>query len=90
MNSNVTSGFDIAAEIASIAIDEFKSHYVTKNFTGLIQRYYHLVEEDFGGRCLIYLITYYFYKTSFGNSHESNAYNIPSFAIRFHFILFLS
>ncbi|KAM7362120.1 very long chain fatty acid elongase 7-like isoform 1-T1 [Cochliomyia hominivorax] len=48
MNSNVTSGFDIAAEIASIAIDEFKSHYVTKNFTGLIQRYYHLVEEDFG------------------------------------------
>lgn len=62
MNSNVTSGFDIAAEIASIAIDEFKSHYVTKNFTGLIQRYYHLVEEDFGGRwfILIFIIIFFF------------------------------
>lgn len=62
MNSNVTSGFDIAAEIASIAIDEFKSHYMTKNFTGLIQRYYRLVEEDFGGK---FNINAYVYVYSF-------------------------
>lgn len=56
MNNNITSGFDIAAEIASIAIDEFKVHYVTKNFSGLLQRYYHLVEEDFGGRLTIIML----------------------------------
>ncbi|XP_075150957.1 very long chain fatty acid elongase 7 [Haematobia irritans] len=48
MNRNITSGLDMAAEIAHIAITEFKSHYVTKNFTGLIQRYYSLVIEDYG------------------------------------------
>uniref|UniRef100_A0A0K8UPP4 Elongation of very long chain fatty acids protein n=1 Tax=Bactrocera latifrons TaxID=174628 RepID=A0A0K8UPP4_BACLA len=48
MNSNITSRFDMAAEIASIALDEFKSHHVDWNYTGLIQRYYHLVERDFG------------------------------------------
>lgn len=69
MNSNVTSGFDIAAEIASIAIDEFKSHYITKNFTGLIQRYYRLVEEDFGGRfninAYIYIHMYVLFSHNF-------------------------
>ncbi|XP_004530051.1 elongation of very long chain fatty acids protein 7 [Ceratitis capitata] len=48
MNSNITSRFDMAAEIATIALDEFKAHHVHWNYTGLIQRYYHLVERDFG------------------------------------------
>lgn len=39
----------MAAEIATIALDEFKAHHVHWNYTGLIQRYYHLVERDFGG-----------------------------------------
>ncbi|XP_037944247.1 elongation of very long chain fatty acids protein AAEL008004-like [Teleopsis dalmanni] len=48
MNSNITSRFDMAAEIVNIAFDEFKTHHITRNYTGLIQRYYQLVEEDYG------------------------------------------
>ena len=47
--NNVSSNFDLAAEIANIALDEFKLHHVSRNYTGLIQRYYQLVEEDYGG-----------------------------------------
>lgn len=76
MNSNITSGFDMAAEIAHIAIEEFKAHYVTKNFTGLIQRYYALVEEDYGGMC--FSPTNLNGYRSEENSTELSAWNSPT------------
>jgi len=50
-NYNSSSRFDMVVEIANIALDEFKTHHITRNYTGLVQRYYQLVEEDYGGRC---------------------------------------
>ncbi|EDX13947.1 elongation of very long chain fatty acids protein 7 [Drosophila simulans] len=47
-NYNSSSRFEMVVEIANIALDEFKTHHITRNYTGLVQRYYQLVEEDYG------------------------------------------
>lgn len=47
---NSSTRFEMVVEIANIALDEFKTHHITRNYTGLVQRYYQLVEEDYGGR----------------------------------------
>lgn len=49
-NYNSSSRFEMVVEIANIALDEFKTHHISRNYTGLVQRYYQLVEEDYGGR----------------------------------------
>lgn len=50
-NYNSSTRYEMVVEIANIALDEFKTHHLSRNYTGLVQRYYQLVEEDYGGRC---------------------------------------
>ncbi|EDW38922.1 GL13810 [Drosophila persimilis] len=45
---NASSRYEMVVEIANIALDEFKTHHTSRNYTGLVQRYYQLVEEDYG------------------------------------------
>lgn len=49
-NSTLSVGYDIVLELANLAIDEFKIHYLSRNFTGLIQRYYYYVVDEYGGK----------------------------------------
>ncbi|XP_055378151.1 elongation of very long chain fatty acids protein 7 [Condylostylus longicornis] len=48
MEKNFTSDYDFAANIVQIAFDELEQHHATRNYTGLITRYYRLVEADYG------------------------------------------
>lgn len=45
---NITSNFDYAAEIVKVAFEELNTHHLSGNYSGLIPRYYWLVEEEYG------------------------------------------
>lgn len=47
--TSYTSEFQIAADIFKVAFDEFEDHHITRNYTGLIRKYYSLFEEEYGG-----------------------------------------
>lgn len=49
---NITfTDFSVAHDFVKDAMDEY---YTTKNWTGLLERYWMLIEEQIGGECHFY------------------------------------
>lgn len=60
--TSYTSEFQIAADIFKIAFDEYEAHHITRNYTGLIRKYYSLFEEEYGGKYLFLKSVFIFRK----------------------------